>query len=131
MRALIKISIAVFVLLFTLQAQAIDVVELKQKNSNKVVFKIRFDNGSSADPADKKGLTFATASLMSQGGAGGTSYAALQDKMMPWAAGYGAFVDKQVTTFTFQVLSISLMSSTRWSGMYCYHLISAKRTSVG
>lgn len=103
MRALIKISIAVFVLLFTLQAQAIDVVELKQKNSNKVVFKIRFDNGSSADPADKKGLTFATASLMSQGGAGGTSYAALQDKMMPWAAGYGAFVDKQVTTFTFQV----------------------------
>ena len=103
MSALIKTSIAVFVLLFTLQAQAIEVVELKQKNSNKVVFKIRFDNGSSADPADKKGLTFATASLMSQGGAGGTSYADLQDKMMPWAADYGAFVDKQVTTFTFQV----------------------------
>ena len=29
------------------------VVELKQQNSNKVVFKVRFDNGSIADPADK------------------------------------------------------------------------------
>ena len=93
MRALIKHSFAVYVLLFTLQAQAIEVVELKQENANKVVFKIRFENGSTADPVDKKGLTYATASLMSQGGAGGTSYADLQDKMMPWAAGYHAFVD--------------------------------------
>jgi zinc protease len=84
-------------------ASAIDVVELKQANSNKVVFKVRFDNGSIADPAEKRGLTFATASLMAQGGAGGVSYADIQDKMMPWAAGYFAAVDKQVTTFTFQV----------------------------
>ncbi len=103
MRALIKNSIAACVLFFTIQAQAIEVVELKQKNANKVVFKIRFENGSVADPADNKGLTFATAALMSQGGAGGVSYADIQDKMMPWAAGYSAFVDKQVTTFTFQV----------------------------
>ena len=103
MRTLIKNILLVSALVFAAQAQAIEVVELKQKNSNKVVFKVRFENGSIADPADKKGLTFATASLMTQGGTGGISYADLQDKMMPWAAAYGAVTDKQVTTFTFQV----------------------------
>ncbi|MCF6226820.1 MAG: hypothetical protein L3J22_11055, partial [Xanthomonadales bacterium] len=102
MKAL-KITIA-FLLLFTAgHIQAMDVVELKQSNSNKVVFKVRFMNGAVADSADKKGLTFATASLMAQGGAGGISYADIQDKMKPWAAGYSVAVDKQVTTFTFQV----------------------------
>ena len=103
MRALVRNAIIIPALFFAIQAQAIDVVEIKQNNSNKVVFKIRFDNGSVADPADKKGLTYATASLMAQGGAGGVSFADLQDKMMPWAASYSAAVDKQVTTFTFQV----------------------------
>jgi zinc protease len=108
MRALIKNALVLLVLLFVAQTQAlaaatIDVVELKQANANKVVFKIRFNNGSISDPSDKRGLTFATASLMAQGGAGGLSYAEIQDKMMPWAASYFAAVDKQVTTFTFQV----------------------------
>lgn len=103
MRPLTKMIIALSVLFFTLQVQAIAVVELKQKNSNKVVIKVRFDNGSIVDPSDKKGLTFATASLMAEGGAGGVGYADIQDKMHPWAAGYSAAVDKQVTTFTFQV----------------------------
>ena len=91
------------VVLFTLQAQAMDVVELKQANSNKVVFKVRFANGSIADPDNKAGLTYATASLLARGGAGGTSYADVQDRIFPWAASYGVAVDKQVTTFTFQV----------------------------
>ena len=103
MRTFIRIAITTLTILFAVQAYAIDVVELKQANSNKVVIKVRFDNGSVADPAEKKGLTYATASLMSQGGAGGVSYSDIQDKMMPWAASYGAAVDKQVTTFTFQV----------------------------
>ena len=103
MSALIRKSLAILALSFTVHAQAVDVIELQQVNSNKVVFKIRFENGSIADPTDKKGLTYATAALMTQGGAGGVSYADLQDKMMPWAAFYGAMVDKQVTTFTFQV----------------------------
>lgn len=89
--------------LFSVQALAIEVVTLKQENSTKVVFKVRFENGSIADPAAKEGLTYATASLMVQGGAGGLSYADIQDRMMPWAASYSAVVDKQVTTFTFQV----------------------------
>ncbi len=103
MRQFAKVMMAVLALAFVVQAQAIDVVELKQKNSNKVVIKVRFENGSIVDPVDKKGLTFATASLMARGGAGGISYADLQDKMHPWAAFYFAAVDKQVTTFTFQV----------------------------
>jgi zinc protease len=103
MRTLLRHAIVLLALFFATGVQAVDVIELKQGNSNKVVFKIRFDNGSVADPADKKGLTYATASLMAQGGAGGVSYADLQDKMKPWAASYSAAVDKQVSTFTFQV----------------------------
>lgn len=103
MRPFTKMIIALLTLFITLQAQAITVVELKQKNSNKVVIKVRFDSGSIADPADSRGLTFATASLMAQGGAGGVNYADIKDKMHPWAAAYFAAVDKQVTTFTFQV----------------------------
>ena len=103
MRRLTGMIIALTALFFAAQAQAIAVVELKQNNSNKVVIKVRFENGSIVDPVDKKGLTFATASLMAQGGAGGVSYSDIQDKLHPWAAGYFAAVDKQVATFTFQV----------------------------
>jgi zinc protease len=84
-------------------AVAMDVTELKLENSNKVVFKVRFDNGSIADPAGKQGLTWATASMMAEGGAGGVAYADIQDRLYPWAAAYFVVVDKQVTTFTFQV----------------------------
>ena len=104
MKSIIKIvSVLLLSTFVTYSWAAIDVVELHQPNANKVVFKVRFENGSISDPADKKGLTYATASLMSQGGAGGMSYSDIQDKMLPWAASYGAMVDKQVTTFTFEV----------------------------
>ena len=103
MRHFVKSVISLLAFAFVVQVQAIEVVELRQENSNKVVIKVRFENGSITDPADKKGLTFATASLMAQGGAGGVGYSDLKDKMHPWAAFYFAAVDKQVTTFTFQV----------------------------
>ena len=103
MNRLFKQLVISLTVLFTIQAQAMNVVELKQKNSNKVVVVIRFENGSIADPADKAGLTFATASMMAEGGAGGMSYADIQDKMHPWAAAYNVSIDKQVSTFTFQV----------------------------
>jgi len=108
MKTLFAKATTLLMLLFVVQAQAvaaqaINVVTLQQKNSNKVVFKIRFDIGSIADPKGKEGLTYATASLMAQGGAGGMSFTGIQDTIMPWAASYFAAVDKQVTTFTFQV----------------------------
>ncbi len=80
-----------------------DVVELKMPNSNKIVVKLMFRNGSISDPAGKEGLTVATASMLSGGGAGDLSFSEIQDKLYPWAAGYGANVDKEVTVFTFQV----------------------------
>jgi zinc protease len=95
--------VALITLLFAAQAAAIEVTELRLDTSNKVVFKVRFDNGSVADPAGREGLTYATASMMAQGGAGGMSYADIQDLLYPWAASYAVLVDKQVTTFTFQV----------------------------
>jgi zinc protease len=103
MKAPVKGILALVAGLFAFQAMAMDVTELKLDNASKVVFKIRFDNGSIADPAGKEGLTFATASLMAGGGAGGMSYSDIQDQLFPWAAYYTFTVDKQVTTFTFQV----------------------------
>ena len=48
MRLLTNLAIGLLVASFSAQAAAIDVVELKHPNSNKVVIKIRFDNGSIA-----------------------------------------------------------------------------------
>ena len=88
MKYLSRFSAALVLMLFAVHANAMDITELKLENSNKVVFNISFLNGSIADPADKKGLTMATASLMGQGGAGGLGYAEIQDKLHPWSAGY-------------------------------------------
>lgn len=78
-----------------------DVVELKLPNSNKVVVKLMFRNGSISDPAGKEGLTYTTASLLTQGGTTDWSYSEIQDKLFPMAADYSSFVDKEVTIFTF------------------------------
>lgn len=98
-------TILLFSLLFfaagTLTAQ--DVVELKMPNSNKIVVKLMFRNGSICDPQGKEGLTYTTASMVAQGGAGDMSYSEIQDKLFPWAANYYSTVDKEVSIFTFQV----------------------------
>jgi zinc protease len=94
-----------FILFFsaipTIGAQ--NVIELKMSNSNKIVVKLMFLNGSICDPVGKEGLTQMTIDLMTQGGAGNLSYADIQDKLYPWAAGYGASIDKEASIFTFQV----------------------------
>ena len=79
------------------------VVELRQPNSSKIIIKLRFANGSIADPKGKEGLTAATANLITQGGTATMSFSDIQDRIYPWAAGYYAQVDKEVTTFTFMV----------------------------
>jgi zinc protease len=103
MRNLMKMTVALLAFAMVAQAWAMPTTELKLPSSNKVVFKVRFQSGSINDPAEKLGLTTATAAMMTQGGAGGRSYADIQDTLHPWAAGYGALVDKEVTTFTFVV----------------------------
>jgi zinc protease len=95
--------IFIFFVIPTIGAQ--DIIKLKMPNSNKIVVKLMFRNGSITDPPGKEGLTQMTASLMTQGGAGVLSYADIQDRLYPWAAGYGAALDKEVSVFTFQVPS--------------------------
>lgn len=80
-----------------------EVVDLKLPNSNKVVVKLMFTNGSICDPARKEGLTQMTASLITQGGTGKLSYSDIQDKIYPMAASYSSSIDKEVTIFTFSV----------------------------
>lgn len=80
-----------------------DFVELKQSNSNKIVVKFVFKNGSVTDPQGKEGLTFLTASLVQQGGTGDLSFSQIQEKIYPWAASYSSSVDKEVSIFTFAV----------------------------
>lgn len=89
------------ILTYTMTAQ--QVVELPQPNSNKVIIKLQFRNGSISDPKGKEGLTTAVANLITQGGTKEMTYSEIQDKIYPWAAGYYALVDKEVTTFTFMV----------------------------
>lgn len=84
-------------------SNALEVVELPLPNTNQIVVKLMFHNGSIADPAGKEGLTYATVNNMSQGGTGEYSYSDIQDLVYPMAARYGASVDKEVSIFTFQV----------------------------
>lgn len=80
-----------------------EIVELKQPNSDKIVIKLMFKNGSICDPIGKEGLTFSTASLITQGGTGELSFSDIQNKIYPMAAAYSSSVDKEVSIFTFQV----------------------------
>ncbi|MEJ8801446.1 M16 family metallopeptidase [Pontibacter sp. H249] len=79
------------------------VVELKQPESNKVIIKLMFKNGSMSDPKGKEGLTYTTAQMISESGTQDMTVSQIKDRIFPWAAGYGANVDKEVTTFTFAV----------------------------
>lgn len=83
-------------------AHAIEVVELKQPNSGKMVVKLMFRNGSICDPEGKEGLTALTAAMISEGGTSELSSSEIKDLTYPWAAGWYASVDKEVTVFTFQ-----------------------------
>ncbi|MCK5452870.1 MAG: insulinase family protein, partial [Calditrichia bacterium] len=97
-----QLIILLIISLFSL-SQAIEVVELPLPNTNKVVVKLMFKNGSITDPAGKEGLTFLTANLITQGGTDKMSYSEIQEFIYPMAVNYFVSVDKEVTTFTFEV----------------------------
>ena len=78
-----------------------EIVELKLPNSNKIVVKLMFKNGSICDPAGKEGLTYTTIQLITQGGTGELSFSDIQDKIYPMAANYSSMIDKEVSIFTF------------------------------
>ena len=80
-----------------------EVIELKRQQSNKVVIKLMFKNGSISDPKGKEGLTFTTANVITQGGTKTLTNQQIQQFIYPMAAAYGSSVDKEVSTFTFEV----------------------------
>ncbi|MFD2514386.1 M16 family metallopeptidase [Pontibacter locisalis] len=79
------------------------VVELKQPESNKVIIKLMFKNGSMSDPEGKEGLNYATARMIMESGTKDMTISQIKDKIYPWAADYYTNVDKEVTVFTFAV----------------------------
>jgi zinc protease len=88
---------------FISTAYSLEVVELKLSQSNIIVIKLMFRNGSSADPKGKEGLTSMTASNIAEGGTISMKSTEIRDKIYPWAASYSVSTDKEVTIFTFSV----------------------------
>jgi zinc protease len=60
-------------------------------------------SGSAADPSGKVGLASLTAALVAGGATRQDSYDDILAKLYPFAAGYGAQVDKEMTVFTGRV----------------------------
>jgi zinc protease len=101
-----KLVITALLTSFVLAAffvNAQEVVELKQPQSNKVVIKLMFRNGSISDPAGKDGLTSVTASTVIKGGTKDKTAKQIQELIYPMAVNYDVSVDKEVVVFTFQV----------------------------
>lgn len=89
-------------LLSSFPTKATEVIELPLKNSEKIVVKMMFRNGSTSDPLGKEGLTSLTASLMMEGGTGNLTSTRIKELTYPWAASWGASTDKEVVVFTFE-----------------------------
>lgn len=80
-----------------------EIIQQKLPESDKIIIRLMFRNGSVSDPVGKEGLTYLTANLITSGGTTEYTYSRIQDKLYPMAAFYNCVVDKEVTVFTFQV----------------------------
>ena len=83
-------------------ATTFETVTLPNPQSEKVVVKMMFSNGSMSDPIGMEGMTQLTASLMLEGGTGKYSATDIKSMTYPWAARWYSTVDKEVTVFTFE-----------------------------
>jgi zinc protease len=97
-----KILIATSIFFLSFAAQAMELVQLPLPNSDKIVVKFMFRNGSISDPKGMEGLTELTASTVMDGGTGNYSSSKIKELTYPWAARWSASVDKEVTIFTFE-----------------------------
>lgn len=93
--------VAAILISLPLWAQAQEVVELHQSESEKVIVRLMFNNGSICDPAEKEGLTYLTANVIADGSTREMSKSEIDDYIYPMAANYGVSVDKEATVFTF------------------------------
>ncbi|SDL97572.1 zinc protease [Catalinimonas alkaloidigena] len=95
--------LGVALLALPLVVRAQEVVELPNAQSNKVVVKLAFRNGSVTDPLGKEGLTNLTAEVWTNTGSDRYTKPEIDALLYPMAASYGAFTDKEMTTLTFEV----------------------------
>src|SRR5687768_3960770 len=98
-----KIFLFLYIILSSQLASAIDFVELPMSNSNIVVIKMMFRNGSICDPVGKEGLTWLTVNTIMDGGTKEMTSSEVKDFVYPMAAEYYGTVDKEVSIFTFRV----------------------------
>ncbi|MBX7247698.1 MAG: insulinase family protein [Caulobacteraceae bacterium] len=61
--------------------------------------RLQFLTGAADDPAGKEGLAALTALVVTDGGSKAMDYESIQNALFPMAAGFGAAVDKEMTTF--------------------------------
>mgnify|MGYP001016437504 CR=1 FL=1 len=84
-------------------AAADGIITVHEPQSPFIAFNIWVKVGSAHDPKGKEGLAALTAELIASGATQHDSYEAILEKLYPMAAGYGANVDKEMTTFTGRV----------------------------
>lgn len=65
-----------------------------------VSFNLWFRVGSQDDPVGKEGLAYLTAQMLSEGATQDHTYEEILAALYPLASGYGADVDREMTTFT-------------------------------
>ncbi|MCU1237949.1 MAG: peptidase [Candidatus Solibacter sp.] len=92
-------SAALLILMSICASAQIRTVALPGK-SPLVTFRIVFTAGAASDPADKPGLAYLTAQMLSDGGTKDLTYKQVSDALFPMASGVGAQVDKEMVTFT-------------------------------
>lgn len=103
MKTLRILAIAISIVTLSFTTYATEFVELALPNSNKIVVKFMFTNGSITDPAGKQGLTSLTTQLVSGGGTEKLTSTEIGDILYPMAAEIRSSVDKEVSVFTFEV----------------------------
>jgi zinc protease len=92
-----------FLIVLSIPAFAQDVIELNLPQSDKVIIKLMFRNGSVSDPKGKEGLTALAADLVDDGGTKTMTQQQITALIYPWAAEHYVTTDKEVTVFTFAV----------------------------
>jgi len=74
--------------------------ELVEANSSPLLdVRLNFLTGAADDPKGKEGLATLTALMVTDAGSKAMSYEDIQQALFPMAAGFGAIVDKEMTTF--------------------------------
>ena len=68
--------------------------------SAQLALKLVFQSGSADDPHGKEGLAELTAAMIADAGSEAMSYEEIKKALFPNAAGFGAWVDRELTVFT-------------------------------